>query len=203
MNVSKITSPISKRIFKKDYEKLMQFLSNKVGDLIVDIELTNNTTLLDILVLGEDRRFYMHIGFDIKGIFRAFYKNIVFKKREGGSTIEQQLVRVIICDYEISFKRKIKEIFLATILSSVLSKKNILISYLQVAYYGQNMLGYKSAINSINRDGNKRNELETAIELVARIKYPEIFNNINRKHQIENRKKFLLKLYNRTKYGKN
>lgn len=73
----------------------------------------NYGKLVRFLIVAEDNRFYNHPGYDVVGICRAIYKDVCKGKREGASTIEQQLVRVLTGDYRFSVRRKIKEIYLA------------------------------------------------------------------------------------------
>jgi len=92
---------------------------------------TNNSHLLVVgLVLAEDRRFYSHGGTDPIAICRALFRTIVENKLQGGSTIEQQLVRHLTSDYRKSLKRKLKEIVLAVRLRRLLQKDQIAVLYL-------------------------------------------------------------------------
>ena len=82
-------------------------------------------------IAAEDRRFYEHKGVDLWGISRAIITN--FQKKEiieGGSTITQQLARIVFLSQERSITRKIKEAALAYKLERQLSKNAILEQYL-------------------------------------------------------------------------
>ena len=71
-------------------------------------------------VTTEDRKFYEHKGIDYKAIARAslsFLKNREIT--QGGSTITQQLSRNIFLSHEVTFDRKIKEIFIAGMLEEI------------------------------------------------------------------------------------
>src|SRR5205814_3743247 len=96
-----------------------------------------------------------------------------YNKIEGASTIEQQLVRVLTNDFKRTLGRKIKEIFLATTLRYIIPRKYIPIAYLQVAYYGTNLIGLKAILNKFNIESPDDLSEETAAEIIARIKYPE------------------------------
>jgi len=64
----------------------------------------------------EDQRFYSHHGVDFLGILRALYKDIMAKGVvEGGSTITQQLAKMVFLKPEKSIKRKIKEAIIARV----------------------------------------------------------------------------------------
>lgn len=98
--------------YKKDYDLISQRLKTETEKLKVHPE--RYKKLVAFLVVGEDHRYYSHPGFDVVGICRAIYRDAFLGKREGASTIEQQLVRVFTEDYRFSISRKIKEIYLAT-----------------------------------------------------------------------------------------
>jgi penicillin-binding protein 1A len=96
-------------------------------------------------VAVEDSRFYTHNGIDIKRILGAFVSNIVSGSQEGGSTITQQLIKNTVLSFEKSYKRKIQEAYLAMQLEARYSKDEILESYLNTIYMGENFYGVKVA----------------------------------------------------------
>ena len=99
-------------------------------------------------VATEDERFYKHSGFDIIGIGRAVLNNMTGGTLEGASTISQQLVRnTVLADEmtDITFKRKVREIFLATRMENLYSKEEILLLYLNTINYGGGAYGIEAA----------------------------------------------------------
>jgi len=164
----------------------------------VKVDKTNNyNTLSKVLISGEDHRFHYHIGFDCIAILRAVKNRIFYKKTEGASTIEQQLVRVLTNDFERTFKRKVQEILLSTTVSSVIPKSAIPKIYLNVAYYGPGMNGLNQTFSKLGIVDRAALRIEQAAEIVSRIKYPQPSSqNQNRLRQIELRKQHLIKLYN-------
>ena len=190
----------AKLLYPKDYNLLKSKLLN-----ISSSELTEDKReiLKRLLISGEDHRFKYHLGFDIIAIFRAIKNRIFYNKIEGASTIEQQLVRVLTNDFEKSLRRKIKEIFLATTLRYIIPRKLIPIIYLEVAYYGTNMIGLKAVLSKLNIQLTDNLTDEKAAEIIARIKYPEPrMLSSKRIEQISIRKKHLLNLYNNHKNRK-
>ncbi len=156
----------------------------------------NLDKLIEFLVIGEDKRFYNHPGFDIIAIIRAIRNRLLYSKKEGASTIEQQLVRVLTEQYERTFKRKIKEIILATQLKRILTKKEIALLYLKLAYYGTEKQGLESMLKSL--DLNINNELSDYVcaSIVSRLKYPEPKpTSARRSEQIIKRTKYILNQY--------
>ncbi len=93
----------------------------------------------------EDRRFYRHFGLDIFCIPRLF-RQLMSGRRVGAiSTIDQQLVRTIVDRRERTISRKTKEILLSLLINARLSKRDILTSYLSIAYFGYGVKGADSA----------------------------------------------------------
>src|SRR5438105_10914448 len=105
----------------------------------------NSHLLVAALVLAEDRRFYSHGGTDPIVICRSLFRTIVENKLQGGSTIEQQLIRHLTADYRKSLKRKLKEIALAVRLHRLLRKEQIAVVYLISAYFGWHRNGVREA----------------------------------------------------------
>ena len=94
----------------------------------------------------EDRRFYEHFGVDFIGTFRALVANVnAGETVQGGSTLTQQLAKNLFLSSERSFQRKIKEVFLAFLLESRLTKREILKLYLDRAYMGGGAFGVDAA----------------------------------------------------------
>lgn len=129
------------------------------------------TVLLNALVSGEDHRFDLHIGFDPISVFRAFWKVYLNNAREGGSTIEQQLVRVITNRYEVTINRKFREILLSTVLINFFTKAEVLNTYLSVAYFGWHMNGIEQVFSRLNIKENAITASQACF-IIAMLKYP-------------------------------
>ncbi|HET7529150.1 MAG TPA: transglycosylase domain-containing protein [Candidatus Saccharimonadales bacterium] len=101
----------------------------------------------DATVAVEDKDFYNHRGFDIRGILRAAYVDILHRGgTQGGSTITQQLVKLT-QDYnqDRTLALKVKELILAVELERNYTKDQILTSYLDIAPYGGVDYGVQAA----------------------------------------------------------
>ena len=99
----------------------------------------------------EDARFYEHGGVDMYGIMRALVNNLTGGRLEGASTITQQFVRNTILSDEmddITVKRKVREIYIATELEKMYSKDEILNMYLNTINYGDGAYGVEAAARS-------------------------------------------------------
>jgi penicillin-binding protein 1A len=102
--------------------------------------------LRDAIIATEDTRFYSHHGVDPAGIARAIYQNFRHGRVvEGGSTITQQLAKVLFLTPDKSLERKLKEAVLALTLERRYSKDRILELYLNQIYFGQGAFGVAAA----------------------------------------------------------
>jgi len=103
-------------------------------------------TLVQAFIASEDRRFYQHHGIDFQGIVRASFSNLRSANVvEGGSTITQQLARILFLNQERTLWRKIKEVRLAGKIEHNLSKEQILERYLNLVYLGEGAYGVADA----------------------------------------------------------
>lgn len=97
-------------------------------------------------VASEDDDFYTHDGVDYRAILRATYANLTAGEVvEGGSTITQQLARIVFLDQERSLERKLKEALLAQKMERELNKDQILEQYLNLVYLGSSAYGVADA----------------------------------------------------------
>lgn len=103
--------------------------------------------MIDAITSIEDKNFFEHGGYDLKAILRAGLAYI--KNRgvitQGGSTITQQLARNIFLNFEESFNRKIKELFIAIELEKKYTKAEIMEFYLNNIYFANGYYGVQSA----------------------------------------------------------
>ena len=94
----------------------------------------------------EDQRFYQHGGVDAIRTVGAVVRNLEAGRRaEGGSTITQQLARLSFLTRGKTYRRKMKEIVLASYIESEYSKNDILQMYLNKAYFGDGLYGVEAA----------------------------------------------------------
>ena len=138
-----------------DDQAQTSFIYDAQGNLITDYKGTEDRVMVSIsqmpmrlrnaFVAVEDARFYTHNGIDVKRIIGAFVKNFVSGSQQGGSTITQQLIKNTILSSEQSYKRKIQEAYLAMQLETQYSKEQILESYLNTIYLGENYYGVYTA----------------------------------------------------------
>ncbi len=169
--------PVVSKIFASDGNFLEEYSKeNRVYTSFEKIP----TKLIEAFIVTEDRNFYSHTGFDLKGIFRAFLKNAlnIFqnKRPQGASTITQQVAKNILLSNEVSISRKIKEIILSMRIEKVMTKEKIMELYLNEIYLGNRSYGITAAsINYFNKSLNELN-LEEMAMLAALPKAPSTYN---------------------------
>jgi penicillin-binding protein 2A len=148
------------------------------------------------LISTEDRNFYNHHGFDIKGIARAALRMVVNRSAEGGggSTITQQLAKNAYLSLDQTFSRKAKELFLAIEIEKKYSKDEILEMYLNSSYFGNGVWGIQDA--SLKYFGVNASDLSVgeAATLVGMLKGPSIYNPIDHPENATNRRDTVLGL---------
>ncbi|MFA5561258.1 MAG: transglycosylase domain-containing protein [Eubacteriales bacterium] len=102
--------------------------------------------LKDAFVSIEDHRFYEHDGVDWRRTAKAAFNYLFhFDEHFGGSSITQQLVKNLSGEYEVSARRKLKEMLRALKLEKHYEKEEILTYYLNVVPMAQNCLGVGAA----------------------------------------------------------
>jgi penicillin-binding protein 1A len=102
--------------------------------------------LIDAFIASEDSRFYEHDGVDYQGIFRAVVSNLLARELvQGGSTITQQLARVVFLTQERTMARKLREALLARKIEQKMNKEQILERYLNIVYLGSGAYGVADA----------------------------------------------------------
>lgn len=138
-----------------DDQAQTSFIYDSEGNLITEYKGSENRVMVSIdampqylqqaFVAVEDARFYTHNGIDIKRIVGAFVSNLTSSSTQGGSTITQQLIKNTLLSSEQSYKRKIQEAYLAIQLETRYTKDQILESYLNTIYLGENYYGVYTA----------------------------------------------------------
>lgn len=162
------------------------------------------------LLASEDRNFYQHSGVQLKSIFRALKTMLLGGDTQGGSTLTQQLAKLIMSEAENSDKtqhatdttkirkrsvfNKLSEFFCAWYLESRYDKATILAIYLNKVYLGMNSIGFEDA--SRRYFGVSARELTPAeaAMLVGIIPAPSHYNPAASMKTALNRQQLVLKL---------
>lgn len=132
--------------------------------------------LIKALVAIEDKRFWKHQGVDWEGTAAAFVKTFTTGSTRGGSTITQQFLRNITKDNDVTFKRKVREIFRALEFEKNHSKEDILTLYLNYCYFGDGCDGIQTAaLNYFGKDVSELTLAESA-SLIAITNNPSLYD---------------------------
>ena len=125
------------------------------------------------VVAVEDRRFYHHPGIDPIGLGRAVVRDIRGGgRREGGSTLTQQLARTIFLSNVKTFGRKVKEGGIALLIEAQLSKKQILEFYLNRVYLSAGVYGVETMSEHLFRKAASAVTLPEAAFIAGLIRAP-------------------------------
>jgi penicillin-binding protein 1B len=94
--------------------------------------------MVQAVLAAEDNRFFEHGAIDLRGIARAFVRNVAAGRVvEGGSTLTQQLMKNFFLSEERTYRRKVRELAMAIVAEREYSKQQILEHYLNEIYLGQ------------------------------------------------------------------
>jgi penicillin-binding protein 1A len=127
----------------------------------------------------EDSRFYQHRGLSPRAILRATVMNLLARRKlQGGSTITQQLARVLFLTPEKSFTRKIKEALLAAEIEKHYTKDKILELYFNQVYFGHGAYGVEAAAQTYFQKSASRVTLAEAAMIAGLPSAPNRFSPI-------------------------
>lgn len=188
--------------FRKDLPQIKNISGDKLGGSITYYDRTGTQVLFQdydgvkrIPVAGtemspymrqatvaiEDKNFYKHGAFDVRGMVRAGVADLVKGgAAQGGSTITQQLVKLNQqWTDQRTITRKVKELILAVELEREYSKDDILTGYLNIAPYGGVEYGVESAARDYFGTTAKNLTLAQATFLAAIPKSPGVYSPYN------------------------
>lgn len=186
--------------FRKDLPKIKSLSGDSIGGSITYYDRTGKVVLFNdydtvkrvpvetnaisdymkkATVATEDKNFYNHGAFDVRGIMRAAYKDATGGTGavQGGSTITQQLVKLNQnWTDNRTITRKVKELILAVELEREYTKSDILTGYLNIAPYGGQLYGVESAAKDYFQTSAKDLTLEQAAMLAAIPQSPSYYS---------------------------
>lgn len=137
---------------------------------------------------AEDRYFFNHLGFEWSSIFRAVVKNIRAQKyAQGGSTITQQLARMLFLNRKKSILRKLQELYIALKIERILTKQAILEVYLNQIYLGHGSYGvFTACFKYFNLPCHQLSSRQAAA-IAASATAPSRFNPSHSNHLFKNK----------------
>lgn len=170
---------VTTKIMDKDgnYVEKLNSAENRIPVTYDEI----SPNVIAAIVAIEDQRFYDHNGVDIIRIGGAMVANIKAGRTvQGGSTIDQQLVGLVMLDRnEKSYTRKIREAALAIKLNKLYSKEEIITFYLNRAFFGRNAYGIEAAANEFFSKSAKDLTVEESALLVGMIQNPSKWSPVS------------------------
>ncbi|MFP4644134.1 MAG: transglycosylase domain-containing protein, partial [Spirochaetales bacterium] len=132
------------QVLDREGRLITEFFSSERRDLISLDDLPSH--LVYALIVREDRDFFDHNGFSLRGTLRAAWNILSREYVSGGSTITQQLAGHMFDDRnEITVARKLRELWWAFQLERSWTKNEILEVYLNRMYFGHNSYGVEAA----------------------------------------------------------
>lgn len=132
--------------------------------------------VIQAFVAAEDHDFFQHHGFSWRGIVRSIIVNSIRRRIVyGGSTITQQLVKLVFTSSERTFRRKIKEQLLALDLERRYTKEQIMQAYLNNVYFGHGIYGVAAAVGRFWQIDLAQLTVAQAATLAAIVKSPARF----------------------------
>lgn len=146
-------------------------------------------------VSAEDKNFYQHDGYDLRGIAVAAIDAVRSGGRDvrGASTITQQVMKNFLLGGERQAERKIQEIILASRIEETLDKEGILELYLNEIFLGQNSYGVAAASQTYFNKTLSQLAPHEAATLASLPKAPSDYHPVRRKDRLMSRRNFVLK----------
>ena len=190
-NLGETELALPTQILDKNGNLLAELFSEEKRDLISYDEVPKH--LIYALVTREDEHFFRHKGFNLQGFIRAFWNNLRGTYFSGGSSITQQVAGLLYDDRtEITYRRKLRELWYAFQLERKLTKHQILELYMNSVYLGHNTYGVEAA--SQFYFGHSVREITLAESAILVIQYasPARYSIINHPAEAQLRQKEVL-----------
>lgn len=185
--------PESTKIYDRTGKILLYDIHGEEKRTLVNLENIAPTAKWATIV-AEDRNFYNHKGFDLKGILRAVLVDIIKgQKAQGGSTITQQFIKNAVLTREKTIGRKLRELILSYQLEKKFSKDEILKMYFNEIPYGSSIYGIEAASASFFNKSSKDLDITESAILAAIAKAPTYYSPYGQHtDELEGRVRFII-----------
>lgn len=186
----------STKIYDRTGETLLYDLNQDVKRTVIPFS-DMSRHIKNATVAIEDDQFYNHIGIRPMAILRSLVTNIQTGKGAfggaGGSTITQQVIKNSILDRDKKISRKVKEAILSIKLERILSKEQILETYLNESPYGGTIYGVEEASRAFFGKSASEITLAEAAYLAAIPQAPTYFSPYgNNRAELDKRQQLVL-----------
>ena len=146
------------------------------------------------ILAAEDERFYQHGGIDALGVVRAAASNLIGGgKKQGASTITQQVAKNFFLSSEKTYARKLYEALLSFKIEANLSKDQILELYINQIYLGQRAYGFGAAAQIYYGKSLRDITPAEAAMLAGLPKAPSAFNPVVNPKRARLRQQYVLR----------
>ena len=146
------------------------------------------------ILAAEDERFYQHSGVDAQGVVRAMLSNLLGGgKRQGASTITQQVAKNFFLSSEKTYTRKLYEALLSFKIENNLSKDQIFELYINQIFLGQRAYGFGAAAQIYFGKPLKELNIAEAAMLAGLPKAPSAFNPVVNPKRASLRQQYVLR----------
>jgi penicillin-binding protein 1A len=179
------------RVFTADGQLIGEFGEERRN--IVRIE-DVPAAMKQAILAAEDERFYQHGGIDTLGMARAAIMNLTSGgKKQGASTITQQVARNFFLSSEKTYTRKLYEVLLSFKIEHNLSKDQILELYVNQIFLGQRAYGFSAAAQIYFGKPLKDLTPAEAAMLAGLPKAPSTFNPVVNPKRAKLRQQYVLR----------
>ena len=190
--ITEFNTALPTKLLDINGELITEFASDEKREIISYKKLPQH--LIDALITREDRIFFSHKGFSVKAVLRAVFGKLMGKSLGGGSTLTQQIAGTLYCDRtDMTYRRKLIELWWAIQMERRYSKNEILELYLNKIYFGGGTYGVNAASKYyFGHDATNITPAEAAI-LVIQLSNPAFYNPFDHPNRAMDRQKDVLK----------
>ncbi|MEK6551841.1 MAG: PBP1A family penicillin-binding protein [Bacteroidota bacterium] len=173
------SAQLATNVWSKDGQLIGSFFNENRVEVSID---SIPAHVINALIATEDKNFYHHWGVDLKRFIKAMVKNILLFKREGASTITQQLAKNL---YGLKSRnesargtviRKIREWITAIQIEKNYTKREILEMYFNTSYFGHSAYGLSVAARVYFNKSVKELTITDAGVLISLLKSSVYYN---------------------------
>lgn len=160
--------------------------------------------LRNAVVATEDKRFYWHMGISPRGILGAIRINLSEGRSalsgHGGSTITQQVAKLVFLSEESTWRRKLLEIPYALAMELAYTKEEILSIYMNRAYLGASATGFEAAAQRYFGISAREVDVQQAAMLAGLLTAPSRYAPTRDLGRAQNRSQVILRLMHEQGY---
>ena len=192
------TPPLVTRIYDRNNEIISELFTERrtvlpLSDIPVNLQ--------NAFMATEDQNFFRHWGINLKGIARALIADLRHGRVvEGGSTITQQLSKVLFFSQKKTLSRKLRELLLALQLEHNYSKEEIFQMYMNQIYFGHGAYGVEAAARTLFGKHAKELNLAECALIAGLPRSPKTYSPFTNPKNAQRRRAWVLSRMRRSGY---